>query len=203
MPEQANRFRRLGQTPEPRARIGRVSGSFRKLALRVGEITIGGAGPPVLLLPGHRIWHAVAPALAVRHTVVMTEGGEGGSERALAHDQLLLMRELGFERFAVAGHDCGGHVAHRLALDHPAAVFALAVLDIVPGPHASGGRRLTAPLLALWGERSQVGRSYRVLDVWRGYAEQVDGRPLPAGHDLPEEAPQDTAEALLAFFAAA
>lgn len=111
---------------------------------------VGGEGPPVLLLHGypqtHVIWHRVAPLLAAHHTVVAADlrgygdsdkpaGGADHAEyskRAMARDQVLVMRELGFERFSVVGHDRGGRVGHRLALDHPDAVERLAVLDIVP-----------------------------------------------------------------------
>lgn len=111
---------------------------------------IGGSGPPLLLLHGfpqtHVCWHKVAPELTSRFTVVATdlrgygasskpEGGENHlnySKRAMALDQLHVMQQLGFRRFSVAGHDRGGRVAHRLALDHPEAVERLAVLDIAP-----------------------------------------------------------------------
>ena len=111
---------------------------------------IGGAGPPLLLLHGHPqthlAWHKVAPALARRFTVVATDlrgygdsaKPEGGarhvnySKRAMAADQVAVMRALGYERFRLIGHDRGGRVAHRLALDHPEAVEKLVVLDIAP-----------------------------------------------------------------------
>jgi haloacetate dehalogenase len=111
---------------------------------------VGGSGPPLLLLHGfpqtHAIWHRVAPRLAERFTVVATDlRGYGDSQkppsderhapyakRAMAQDQVAVMRELGFERFRVAGHDRGGRVAHRLARDHRERVERLAVLDISP-----------------------------------------------------------------------
>ncbi|GAA0268349.1 alpha/beta hydrolase [Cryptosporangium japonicum] len=110
----------------------------------------GGSGPPVLLLHGipetHRMWHRVAPALAERFTVVATDlGGYGASGRppstpdhapyrmrALARDQVEAMAALGFDRFAVVGHDRGARCAYRMALDHPGTVSHLAVLDVVP-----------------------------------------------------------------------
>jgi haloacetate dehalogenase len=111
---------------------------------------VGGAGPPILLLHGYPqtllMWHAAAPLLAQRHTVVATDlAGYGASfrpeaaddhaphaKRAMALDQVEAMAALGFEHFAVAGHDRGGRVAYRMALDHPDRVDRLAVLDIVP-----------------------------------------------------------------------
>jgi haloacetate dehalogenase len=109
-----------------------------------------GEGPPVLLLHGypqtHAMWHLVAPALARRHTVIVADlRGYGDSskpdsdashlaysKRTMATDMMALMRQLGFQHFSVVGHDRGGRVAYRLALDHPQAVEKLAVLDIVP-----------------------------------------------------------------------
>lgn len=109
-----------------------------------------GDGPPVLLLHGYpqtrECWREVARTLASRFTVVMADlrgygdsdkppGGDdhaGYAKRAMAADMVGVMRALGFPRFAVAGHDRGGRVAHRMALDHPGAVERVAVLDIVP-----------------------------------------------------------------------
>jgi haloacetate dehalogenase len=114
------------------------------------RVAHGGTGPPVLLLHGypqtHVMWHRVAPVLAERHTVVCPDlRGYGDSDRpsggpdhaayakrTMALDQVALMRVLGFDRFAVVGHDRGARVALRLALDHPGAVARLGVLDIVP-----------------------------------------------------------------------
>jgi haloacetate dehalogenase len=111
---------------------------------------VGGSGPPILLLHGapqtHVTWRSIAPELAKTHTVVAPDlrgygdsskpaDGEGHvnySKRAMALDQIELMKQLGFDRFPVIGQDRGGRVGHRLALDHPDNVTALAVLDIVP-----------------------------------------------------------------------
>jgi haloacetate dehalogenase len=110
----------------------------------------GGGGPPLLLLHGHpqtlAIWHKVAEQLAQHFTVVAADlRGYGDSakppglpdhsnysKRAMADDQVGLMRHLGFERFAVLAHDRGARVAYRMALDHPAAVSRLIALDIAP-----------------------------------------------------------------------
>lgn len=111
---------------------------------------IGGKGPPLLLLHGHPqthvTWRKVAPRLAEHFTIVAAdlrgygdsskpEGGEkhiAYAKRSMAQDQVTLMRGLGHRRFGVAGHDRGGRVAHRMALDHPDAVSRIAVIDIAP-----------------------------------------------------------------------
>jgi len=109
--------------------------------------SIGGAGPPLLLLHGfpqtRAMWTRIAPDLARSHTVICPDlRGYGASGkpadaadytfREMARDQMGLMAALGHARFAVADHDRGGRVAHRLALDAPGAVAQLCVMDIVP-----------------------------------------------------------------------
>lgn len=127
---------------------------FESIAVDTGDVEFfcrtGGAGPPLLLLHGypqsHVIWHRIAPKLATSFFLVMpdlpgygrssipplSEDHAAYSKRAMAHGVKDLMRQLGHERFAVAGHDRGGRVAYRLALDSPEAVERVAVLDILP-----------------------------------------------------------------------
>ncbi len=113
----------------------------------------GGGGPPVLLLHGYpqtsAMWHKIAPVLAESFTVMAADlrgygdsskppgGGDHAaySKRAMAKDQVAAMVSLGFDSFAVVGHDRGARVGHRMALDHPERVTRLAVLDIVPTRH--------------------------------------------------------------------
>ncbi len=109
-----------------------------------------GNGPPLLMLHGdpqtHLCWHRLAPRLAERFTVVLTDlrgrgeshkpgllaNGNAYSKREMAEEQRAVMRELGHERFAVIGHDRGARVARRLALDHPGTVSRLVAMDIIP-----------------------------------------------------------------------
>lgn len=271
-----------------------VDSSETKIHLR-----LKGEGPPLLLLHGypqsHVMWHKIAPALAETFTVVAADlrgYGDSGkprsapdhapySKRASARDMVEVMAKLGFDRFMVAGHDRGGRVAHRMALDHPDRIAKAAVLDIVPTHkifstvdqkvatgyyhwffliqpdglpehmigldpefylrkklarwsgsmegfadeaiaeylrcfsdpatiHASCEdyraaasidlvhdeadmkRKVECPLLVLWGAKGMMERNYDVLATWRERARHVEGRALPCGHFLPEEAPNET-----------
>jgi haloacetate dehalogenase len=279
---------------------------FERIRIEVEGVSInavrGGEGPPVLLLHGSpqtlAMWHLVAPRLAEDLTVIATDlRGYGDSskpesspdhgpysKRTMARDQVQVMRYFGFERFALIGHDRGGRVGYRMALDHPGVVSRLAVLDIVPTwealhradaafglaywhwfflaqPHPlperllasepekalfrggseaiapeameeyvrclrdpeairatcedyraaatldyehdeadrEAGRRIGCPVLALWGRKGFLEGHYDVLEVWRGWAEEVSGRALECGHYIPEEAPKETYAALHAF----
>ncbi len=114
------------------------------------RVAHGGSGPPLLLLHGHpqtlMMWGRVAPILADHFTIIAPDlrgYGKSGkpasspdhmphSKRTMAKDQIAIMQAFGHRRFSVAGHDRGGRVAYRLALDHPDAVERLAVLDILP-----------------------------------------------------------------------
>lgn len=279
--------------------------------VRIRTLT-GGDGPPLLLLHGHpqthAIWHKVAPALAERFALVLCDlRGYGDSakppgaadhanysKRAMAADLVEVMQRLGHRRFSVMAHDRGARVAHRLAMDHPAAVERLVLLDIAPtlamyeqtgeafaraywhwffliqpaplperlieadpaayvrdvmGRRSAGlapfdpralaeytrclgqpgaahglcedyraaagidldhdradraaGRRLSMPLLALWGEQGVVHRCFQPLAEWQRVADNVRGRPLPCGHYIPEEAPDELLGAALPFLSGA
>ena len=268
-------------------------------AVRAGE------GPPLLLLHGYpqtlAMWHLVAPRLAEHFTVVAADlrgygasskpedgpNHSGYSKRAMAQDQVELMQHLGFDQFFLAGHDRGGRVGHRMALDHPQRVKKLAVLDIVPTrtmfaqvdqylatvyyhwffliqpsdlpermigadpelfvrnffsrlgagtltPEAVAeyvrafrdpavihatcedyraaasidlehdaadlAKKVTCPLLVLWGAKGRIAPAFDVLATWRERAVDVRGLGLPCGHYVPEESPEETSEELLSFF---
>ena len=146
----------LPETPaSPAPEVSRaLFPGFEVRAVRTAGATIhtlrGGSGPPLLLLHGHPqthvAWHKVAPVLARDYTVVLADlrgygdsskpaGGDGHvgySPRAMARDMVEVMRHLGHDRFFLVGHDRGGRVGHRLALDHPASLIRLSVLDIAP-----------------------------------------------------------------------
>jgi len=267
----------------------------------------GGQGMPVLCLHGypqtHIIFYKMATLLSPHVTMIMADlRGYGDapkpasddnhapySKRAMAGDMAQIMTSLGYERFAVIGHDRGGRVAHRLARDYPERVTHISVLDIAPTlsmyeqtdmafatayfhwfyliqPHPipetmigadpdfylksktglwSGSSdwlsdealaeylrcfrktetihatcedyraaatidlehdrddleiKLPMPLQALWGEKGFVGRNYDVLAEWRAMADIVEGHSVSGGHFLPEEAPEETASALLSFW---
>ena len=117
------------------------------------EVAIAGDGPPLLLLHGNPLtlvsWHKIAPSLAQTFTVVATDlrgygdssKPDGGDDhaaytfRAMGEDNFDVMSRLGFDTFALAGHDRGARVGFRMALDQPHRVAAFAALDIVPTHH--------------------------------------------------------------------
>jgi haloacetate dehalogenase len=127
---------------------------FETMTMETDAVSInvsrGGSGPPVLLLHGFPqtllMWRDIAPVLARDFSVVCADlrgYGDSGcppsaadhapySKRAMAQDMVTVMEKLGFRRFAIAGHDRGGRVAYRAALDHAERVDKLAVLDVLP-----------------------------------------------------------------------
>ncbi|OSZ63917.1 alpha/beta fold hydrolase [Hydrogenophaga sp. IBVHS2] len=276
------------------------------------RVVVGGQadGPALVLLHGfpqtHAMWHRVASRLADRYRLVLPDlRGYGASaappdqpdhaqasKRAMAQDVVDVATALGIDRFFLCGHDRGGRVAHRLALDHPQRVARLCVIDIAPtldmyertdmafarayyhwfhliqpaplpetmiggnaraylhaklGGWGSGGlghiepealqayeaafcrpeaihaacedyrasagidlahdragreqgQRIACDTLVLWGERGVVHRFFDPLALWQAQcAGTVSGYAMPAGHFIPEERPEATAEALAGF----
>lgn len=126
--------------------------AYRRLAVGATRYLVGvaGNGPPVLLVHGYPqhqyCWHRVGPELARTRTVVVCDLkgygasrapaggplGEGYSKREMAAELTEVMAALGHDRFAVCGHDRGGRVAYRMALDAPDRVERMCVLNIVP-----------------------------------------------------------------------
>jgi haloacetate dehalogenase len=127
---------------------------FERRRIAVGDselhVVLGGDGPPLLLLHGfpqtHAAWHAVAPRLAKRFRLVIPDlpgyGESKGpasdpahvnySKRVMGQTMVELMAALDHQRFMLAGHDRGGRVAYRMALDHPDRVSRFAAVDIIP-----------------------------------------------------------------------
>ncbi len=279
---------------------------------RAGNIfaRIGGDGPPLLLLHGYpqsgAMWHLVAPELAKKFKLVIADlPGYGGSDapesgkghspydkRSMAAAMAEVMEQLGFRKFFVVGHDRGGRVSYRMALDFPDRVTKLCTLDIVPtyemwatidmkramkifhwtflaqpvplpemligkAPleymdwkisswngknstsvfdpralahyhenflhpariHAScedyragqttdyehdtadvkAGKKITCPMLALWGTSGIPSEGPSPLDTWKKWANDVTGGPVNSGHFLAEENPKDTLAKLIPF----
>lgn len=272
---------------------------------------IGGGGPPLVLLHGypqtHAMWHLVAPRLAERFRLILLDlRGYGDSsvpptapdhasysKRAMAQDVIDIADQLGLDRFLLCGHDRGGRVSYRLALDHPERVEKLITLDIVPtydmwrrltrdlalkifhwtflaqpepwpeemigrdpvgwldhklalwggsgdlsifAPEAlahyraffsqperlhatcedyragatydlaadeadrSAGKRIACPTAVFWGEKGIPSNTTGPLDIWREWCVAVEGGPLPSGHFPAEECPEETVEAITAFY---
>ena len=142
------------EAQQPAAGTDRFFPGFKASKVQTSGATInvvsGGSGPPLLLLHGapqsHVAWRLIAPQLATEYTVIATDlrgyadsskpaDGDNHanySKRAMALDQVEVMKHFGFDRFSVVGHDRGGRVTHRMALDHPYKVTKAAVLDIIP-----------------------------------------------------------------------
>lgn len=122
---------------------------FRQNSIEI-NYRIAGSGPPLLLLHGypqtHVIWHKIAPSLSKNFTVIASDlRGYGDSskppsdpkhkaysKREMARDQVMLMKSLGYDNFHLVGHDRGGRVGHRMALDYPETLLKMIVLDIAP-----------------------------------------------------------------------
>jgi haloacetate dehalogenase len=170
---------------------------FEHTTTRGIRLRLGGDGPPVLLLHGHpqthAMWHAVAEILARDFTVVAADlPGYGrsapvpsGSKREMAAALVEMMAGLGFGRFHLAGHDRGGRCAYRLALDRPAWVERLAVLDIVPTAEMS----------------RRADKEFGLVDWHWFFLAQPEPFAVDAGHFIAEEKPEEVAEELRAFFA--
>jgi haloacetate dehalogenase len=129
-----------------------ASMEYRRLEIGGADylVAVAGSGPPVMLLHGfpqtHFCWRGAVPALSQGHRVVAPDlrgyggtsapaggpKGEGFTKREMARELVELMAALGFDRFAVAGHDRGARVAYRMALDHPGVVERLCVLNVIP-----------------------------------------------------------------------
>jgi haloacetate dehalogenase len=144
----------LGQNQNSAVPSAELFKGFKSQKIQTTGATInvvsGGQGPPLLLLHGnpetHVMWHKIAPRLATEFSVFAADlrgygdsskPGDGEdhsnySKRAMALDQIELMEHFGFKIFSVVGHDRGGRVGHRMALDYPDRITKLAVLDIVP-----------------------------------------------------------------------
>jgi haloacetate dehalogenase len=267
-------------------------------------VGVAGEGPALLLLhgfPEHQYcWREVAPRLTRRHTVVLCDLkgygashapaggplGEGYSKRELAAELVQVMEAVGFERFAVVGHDRGARVAYRMALDAPERVARLCTLNIIPtveqfermaaepspgywpflllaqpapfperligagaelflrhtlddwtavegaiddeafarylaaftpetlasicseyraafhldramdAEDRAAGRKIACPLLVHWGAEDMAESP---LGVWERWADDVRGGPLPGGHFVPEEAPDELVASLREF----
>jgi haloacetate dehalogenase len=184
----------------------------RRITVRGAELNlrVGGDGPPVLLLHGfpqtHLAWHRVAPVLAERFTLVVPDlpgyGASRGlaptpeaySKRNLAAVMVELMDGLGHRRFALAGHDRGGRIGYRLALDHPGVLSRFAPVDILPTLEvweamdwqaALGGYHWLllaqpAPLPETLVGADGPGYVRHLVDRWAGHRDRLDPAAVDA-----------------------
>jgi haloacetate dehalogenase len=166
------------------------------------RVRVGGKGEPILLLHGHprthATWHRVAPILAEQYTVVCpdlrgfgqsskpadTPDHSGSSKRAKAKDCVALMHQLGFERFGLVGHDRGSYTAFRAAMDHPASISRLAILDGIPIADALA--RCDARFASAWWHWfffAQAEKPERAIladpDAWYGGSPEAMGGAEP------------------------
>jgi len=131
-----------------------ASDRFETAEIETGDNTIFirryGKGPPLLMVHGFPrtslMWRHMAPHLASNHAVICVDlrgYGRSGvpasaedhypySKRAMANELVAVMDKLGAPKFDLVGHDRGGRVSYRLALDHPEKVRRLAVFDVIP-----------------------------------------------------------------------
>jgi haloacetate dehalogenase len=175
----------LRELPEPpsEAVSQKLLPGFKSARIRTSGAEINvltkGSGRPLLLIHGHPethlTWHKIAPTLAEEFTVVLPDlRGYGDSSkpgyspdhsnysfRSMALDQVEVMKQLGFERFMVGGHDRGGRVAHRLCLDHHEVVEKVALLDV-------------APTLTMY---EQTSKEFATKYVW--WFLQIQPSPMP------------------------
>jgi haloacetate dehalogenase len=147
------------------SRLFEVNGTT--IHVRFSKLEPGESPRPVLLMlhgfpQSHLMWHRVAQRLARQYFLVMPDlRGYGDSskapglpdhsnysKRSVAQDMVSVMDALGLGEFYLCGHDRGGRVAHRLALDHGARVRKLCVVDIVPTLDMYEGRDMRQPYMA-------------------------------------------------------